>query len=179
LHSRPALIDHLIVPLMQTIGDLWREGSLRIVHEHLTSVIIRTFLENMRDETGASEWAPALIVTTPAGQRHEFGALIAALTAAAQGWRVTYVGPDLPAEEIASAAQAGRTRAVLLSVVYPPDDRRLMDEFRRLRRLIPDEVVLIVGGRAVAAYSAVLDEIGAVTLPDMKALRERLESLRT
>jgi methanogenic corrinoid protein MtbC1 len=134
--------------------------------------------------------APHLIITTPAGQRHEFGALIAVTTAATQGWRVTYLGPDLPAEEIAATVQQTKAKAiaatvqqtkakaVALSVIYPPDDPHLRNELQKIRQLIPKEVPILVGGRAVNAYSKLFDEIGAVRIPDMQAFRSKLESLR-
>jgi methanogenic corrinoid protein MtbC1 len=146
--SRPVLIERLMVPLMQRIGDLWGVGSLRVAQEHLASAIVRTFLGNMNGTFEAPDTAPHLIITTPAGQRHEFGALIGVTIAAAQGWRVTYLGPDLPAEEIAATVRQTKAKAVALSVIYPPDDPHLRNELKKLRQLISEEVPLLVGGRA-------------------------------
>lgn len=177
--SQPALIDWIVIPVMQKIGDLWREGSLRVAHEHLASAVVRTFLGNMRGGFEILASAPNLIVATPAGQVHELGALIVAVTAASEGWRVTYLGPNLPAEEIAGAAQQNEAKAVTLSIVYPADDPRLRDELRKLRRCLAEETVLLVGGRAAGSYSDVLGAIGAVKLNDMASLRAKLESLRS
>ena len=109
LHARVALshtafIETLIMPLMQNIGELWREGTLRIMHEHLASAIVRSLLGSLVTTAGAPPTAPYLIVTTPAGQLHEIGALIIASVASTEGWRVTYLGPNLPAEDMAAAA---------------------------------------------------------------------------
>jgi methylmalonyl-CoA mutase cobalamin-binding subunit len=122
--------------------------------------------------------APHLLATTPPRQRHELGALIVAAVAAGEGWRVTYLGPDLPPEEIAAAAREKGARVVALSLVYPPDDPLLGDDLRRLRRLLPAATALIAGGRASPAYGAVLDEIGMVRADDLPSLRRELERLR-
>lgn len=177
--SRHNLLDKLLVPLMQRIGELWQRGDLRPIHEHLASSVIRSFLGSMRAAYQAGFNSPQLIVTTPARQLHELGALIAAATAASEGWQVTYLGPDLPAEEIAAAALQKEARAVALSIVYPPDDALLADEIRRLRRLLPRTVELIVGGRAAAAYGAALDDAGARRVESLKELREELDLLRS
>ena len=66
---------------------------------------------------------PNLVVATPPGQIHEFGALVVAAAAAADGWRVTYLGTELPAEDIAEVAARMRARAVALSVVFPRETR--------------------------------------------------------
>jgi hypothetical protein len=68
---------------------------------------------------------------------------------------------------------------VALSITYPPDDPTLMDDLRRLRRLLDAQTALIVGGRACPAYDAVLQEIGAVQVDDLAGLRNQLHVLRS
>jgi len=179
LFSRTHLIERLLVPLMRRIGDLWHQGTLRPIHEHMASSVVRSFLGGMQGAYHPEISAPHLVVTTPPRQRHELGALLAAATAAGEGWQVTYLGPDLPMEEIAAAAQQKGARAVGLSITYPPDDPMLIDDLRRLRRLLGAQTALIVGGRACPAYAAVLQEIGAVQVEDLAALRREIAILRS
>jgi len=177
--SGPFMIEQVIIPLIHKIGDLCSEGSLRIAHEHLASALLRTHLGSMIVISEIPKSAPNLIVTTPAGQIHELGAVIVAVTAASEGWRVTYLGSNLPAEEIAGAAHETQAKAVALSIVYPADDPHLASELKKLRRLLLEEVVLLVGGRAADGYSEILNAIGAVKLNDIQSLRAQLESLRS
>jgi methanogenic corrinoid protein MtbC1 len=176
--SKPALVEQIISPLLERIGDQWREGSMRMASEHLASATLRTFLGNLNGAFPVMADSPRLLVTTPAGQLHELGALIAATAAAAEGWHITYLGPSLPAEEIAAAAQSNRARAIALSIVLP-DDAHLNNELSRLGQLLPDNVALLVGGRAASHYSDTLREIGAVRLQDLQGLRTELDALRT
>lgn len=177
--GQAALIEHVVVPLMYEIGERWRNGELRVAHEHLASAVVRTFLGNLRGVRETPAVAPNLVVATPAGQMHEFGALAVAVTAESEGWRVTYLGTNLPAEEIAGAAQRRHARAVTLSIVYPPDDPHLRRELERLRRYLAEDVSILVGGRAAESYDDVLRAIGAVRLSDMPSLRAQLETLRS
>lgn len=179
LFSRTHLLERVLVPLMRRIGELWHQGALRPLHEHMASSVVRSFLGGMSGAYHPELSAPHLVVTTPARQRHELGALLAAATAAGEGWQVTYLGPDLPPEEIAAAALQKGARAVGLSITYPPDDPMLVDDLRRLRRLLGPHTLLIVGGGASPAYSAVLQEIGARRLEDLAGLRRELHELRT
>lgn len=174
----PVLIERVLFPLMHKIGECWRNGSLRIGQEHLASAVIRAFLGNLEMAPAPSTTAPILIVTTPVGQLHEIGALAAAAIATAEGWRVTYLGPNLPAEEIANAAHHCRARAVALSIVYPPDDPHLPWELEKLRRYLPAHVPILVGGRSAHAYVATLERIGAILVSDWASFRTLLESLR-
>jgi DNA-binding transcriptional MerR regulator/methylmalonyl-CoA mutase cobalamin-binding subunit len=177
--SRLNLLEKLLVPLLHRIGDLWKDGSLRPAHEHMVSAVVRSFLGGMRGAYSSSGGAPHLVVTTPARQHHELGALIAAATAASEGWQVTYLGPDLPPEEIAAAALQGGAQAVALSITYPPDDPLLAEDLRRLRRLLNPGVALLIGGRASGSYAPILAETGALYVEDLAVLRRELEALRT
>ena len=126
-----------------------------------------------------SEAAPHVVATTPAGQLHEIGALLASVVATSEGWNSTFLGPNLPAEEIAGAAAQKEAKAVLLSIVYPGDDPHLGGELVKLRRLLGDEIALIAGGRTSAHYQRFLSQAGAVTLANLSDLRDSLNSLRS
>jgi methylmalonyl-CoA mutase cobalamin-binding subunit len=177
--TRPIVIDGIVVPLIQKLGDLWNEGSMRIAHEHLASAVLRTYLGDMLRFTHVSQSAPAGIFATPLAQLHELGALIAAVVAASREWRTTYLGANLPAEEIAAAAASTQARVVGLSIVHPEDDPRLIWELRKLRQSLGEGITVIVGGRAAHAYGEVLETVGAFHLQDLQTFRHTLESLRS
>jgi MerR family transcriptional regulator, light-induced transcriptional regulator len=173
-----ALLEQVIVPLLRTVGALWQRGSLRVASEHMATAVIRGCLADLARTCSLPANAPRLLVATPSGHVHELGAQLVAVAAGQQGWRVIYVGPSLPAEEIAGAARLQGVRAVAVSLVYPEDDPLLEAELRRLRRLLPQEVPLLVGGRAAPAYQGLLREIAAIQLRDLAALRSQLDVLR-
>ena len=177
--SKPALLEELIVPLMYRIGDRWREGQVRVAHEHLASVVVRTFVGNLEPAAELPASAPAIVVGTPTGQCHELGALIVAATAASEGWRVIHLGPNLPAEELASAAHQASARAVALSIVYPADDPNVDLELKKLRQSLPQDVAILVGGRVASNYLGTCQAVGAAQLKDMISLRVVLEALRS
>jgi len=81
-----------------------------------------------------------------------------------------------PAEEIVAAAERRGARAVALSIVFPADDARLYDELRRLRRLLPDRVTILAGGRASSGLDRIVPEIRLVD--DLSTLLDALEELR-
>jgi methanogenic corrinoid protein MtbC1 len=175
---RAALLEELIVPLLHRIGDLWSEGSLRVAHEHLASAVVRNGLARLRGAGGGRPSTPAFISATPAGQLHEFGALAVALEAEAAGFEVAYLGPNLPAEDIAAAAQALDASVVALSVVYPADDPRVGTDIEWLRRLLGTRPVLLVGGAAAPGYGESIGRAGGELIASLRELRTRLLELR-
>jgi DNA-binding transcriptional MerR regulator/methylmalonyl-CoA mutase cobalamin-binding subunit len=172
------LLQRLVAPLVQTLGDLWRDGIITAAHEHFATAVIRTFLGHATRPFAGTDSAPVIVVATPAGQIHELGALLVGAAAANLGWHVTYLGASLPAAEIAGAARQNRARAVALSLVYPEDDPRLEGELTRLHELLPPEAMLLVGGRAMPAYDEVLAKIGATQVKDLAQLSSTLDELR-
>ncbi len=174
----PIFLDLIVAPLLEAVGTRWRDGTLRPVHEHLATVVVRRVLERVSDLATAPGATPLLVVSTPVGQAHELGALLVAASAAVEGWAVAYLGPGLPAEDIAEAARATRARAVALSLAHPPNDKSVMAELGRLGSLLPPATVLLVGGAAAPAYAGEIERAGAEQVPSLEALRGRLQALR-
>ncbi|HVU35092.1 MAG TPA: cobalamin-dependent protein, partial [Opitutaceae bacterium] len=171
------MLQRLIGPLAETIGNEWRDGSLTAAHEHFASAVLRTLLGQAVRPFAGSENGPVIVIATPGGQLHELGALIAGALATNLGWRVIYLGASLPAAEIAGTARQHLARVVGLSLVYPEDDPRLDAELSRLRELLPADVRIVVGGRAAPAYQQTLTRIGAThvgTLPSFSAYLDEI-----
>ncbi len=171
------LIDHVVTPLMIEIGELWWKERLTPGHERMATAVVRRTLDELRHAMQRSH-GPTIVVATPARQQHEIGAMLVAAAAASEGWRVLYLGANLPAASIALAVRTAGASAAALSVIFPPDDPKLPDELRELRHALPKGTPLIVGGGAAGAYREVLSEIDALLLPDITALRATLASLR-
>lgn len=177
-YSHPELMEKIIIPLMKKVGEFWRDGILRVSHEHLTSVVVRKFLSGLSDGYKINGKAPTMIVTTPQGQYHEVGALIGASYAAADGWKVIYLGPSLPAEEIATVAREKNAKSLYLSLVYPFDDPSLGSELQKLKECLPDSTVIFAAGNAVNAYENIFLGINAKIVQDSESLRKELLKLR-
>ena len=173
-----ALIENIMLPLMEELGENWAAGDVGPAHEHLATAVLRTFLGRTLATFQPPLQAPRVIVTTPQGQIHELGALIAAVTAAAAGWRALYLGPNLPYGEIVAAAHQSGAAAIALSIVYPHDDPGLNHELKALRTQVGPEMLIMAGGRAAANYREALDAIGAVTIRDIRGLRLKLDALQ-
>jgi len=152
------MLHQVICPLIVQIGESWQHGNLRPSHEHIATAVIRELLLTPVPGSQIATHAPELVVATPAGEIHELGAMIVAATARDLGWRVTYMGPNLPVEEIAACALARQATAVALSVVYPEGCPVIQEKLRRMRELLPPAMALIVGGRAAAAYKEKLTD---------------------
>lgn len=170
-------MENLLTPLLKRMGDDWQAGHLRPAHEHMTTAVIRSMVYILRSNYLPADNAPRLVISTPIGQQHELGALIAALIAEFKGWHITYLGPNLPAEEIAFAVKSSHADAVAISITVSTDDHVVTKELRRLNKLIGRDVMLIVGGGAVEDYAVLIKEMGAVKVEHCDQLKGILDNL--
>jgi methanogenic corrinoid protein MtbC1 len=162
--------------MLRRIGDEWHAGRLTIAQEHLASSTVHDILVEIMRSLARADRTARLVVATPPGERHAIGAALAGAAAAAEGWSVIYLGPDLPAGEIAAAAAATEARLVAVSVVYVDDRERMLGELRTLRSRLPAAVPVLVGGAGARPLAAELAGAGirvGASLADLRsALRD-------
>lgn len=167
--------EQIVSPTLAYIGESWKNGQLRIGHEHLASMQIKRFLLNLLDRE--LPVGPSLLVTTPVGQRHELGALMAAVIAAMEGWKSRYMGPDMPATEIAAAAIASESRGILLSLVSRADEKLLAEEISTLANALPEDMFIVVGGKKADRYADLFADMNTYFCSDLRSLSATLEGL--
>jgi DNA-binding transcriptional MerR regulator/methylmalonyl-CoA mutase cobalamin-binding subunit len=170
-------IDEVVVPVLRDIGERWHAGDLSPAHEHMATTAIRRVLAWMGSSALVPHYAPMAVVATPANQRHELGAKIVSTTAATEGWRVLFLGADLPADAIAAAAIQAGASVVALSMIFPERDPGMVAEVVRLRQLLPPHIQVVAGGPAAVANEAALVEGGARIMHSLAELRVQLRSL--
>jgi methanogenic corrinoid protein MtbC1 len=172
------LLRMVVAPLAEEIGERWRSGELAAAHEHFFTASAKVFLGELTRQFATPLTAPPIIVGTPTGQLHELGAIMSAATAANLGWRTVYLGPILPAHEIAGASLRNEAAAVALSIVYPEDDPNLPRELTDLARLLPVRTRIMAGGRAARGYFDTLVRIGALYADNVEEFADQLDALR-
>ncbi len=170
-------VHQVVCPLIEQVGLSWQQGSMRPGHEHMATAVLREFLVMPVPGSQTAPSAPEIIITTPAGEIHELGALLASVSARDLGWRVTYLGPNLPTEEIAACARGRSARAVALSVVYPTHCPVIEGKLRKIREMLPPTTALLVGGRAAGSYAPRLADLEIHWAFDLAALDHLLVRL--
>ena len=167
----------LLAPLLAQVGGKWHSRLVRSAQEGLAYDVIRDVLGDVVGADAARPGAPVLVVATPRGSAHEFGAMLAGAVALSEGWSVLYLGSDLLADRIADSAQQAGASAVALSILYPERDRAVRAELVRLGGRLGDAVPLVVGGSAAAGYAATLQAIGARYLQQVDEMGPTLREI--
>ena len=149
LGGRAFVLD-VVSPLLTLVGSEVTAGRLSIAQEHLLSALLRDHLSPLYQALQVPQGGRhhLAFATTP-GDLHEFGILLGAILAGIHGLRTSYLGPNLPGEEMVRAARSlGVTHLVVGVVPLPARYREQPLEvfFAALRRQLPASVAHWVGG---------------------------------
>jgi methylmalonyl-CoA mutase cobalamin-binding subunit len=174
---RAQLLHIVIQPLFEKIGELWAKGELKIINERLATIVTRSFLMDLLRTVVLTETAPRVVVAAPVGQWHETGALVVALTAAESGWQPLYFGPNLPADEIAAAAEFTESRAIALSIGHRIDTSLVVKEVRQLKKFCTQGAKIFVGGYGMFEIKQQLEPLGVRCIAHIDEFRSALEAV--
>ncbi|MCC6526925.1 MAG: MerR family transcriptional regulator [Polyangiaceae bacterium] len=164
-----AAIDEVYFPLLRAVGDGWASGEVSVTQEHFAAAFVRDQLVAMllRVGCGPATGRRVACVTFP-GDAHELGVLGLSVRLALAGWRVTYLGANLPLEELCRFAQAFAPARICVSVLTPVRGTELSAYARRLRAAAPPATELVIGGAGLPGKAP--EVAGVRVVPDWHAL---------
>lgn len=144
------VIDEALLPVLQEIGDGWHRGEVTVAQEHFATAFVREQLITMlnRLESGPVGGPVAVCAGFP-GESHEIGLLAVAVKLALRGWRVAYLGADLPLEELAGILLSRKAELICQSIFAPRSAKELRTYASRLLHMVPGSTVVALGGPGV------------------------------
>jgi MerR family transcriptional regulator, light-induced transcriptional regulator len=155
--------SEIVLPLAEAVGDCWALGQISVAAEHLASEVVVQLLKTELAATGQP--GPLLLAACLPGERHEWGFLCALRSLRRKGWRVKYLGADLPLQDLTEAAWMDLPAAVALSSADPDNLKDRLPELRRLPRLLPAGTVVVLGGRGAEDNRSRLRRAGLRVAP--------------
>jgi len=166
-----AFARDFVLPLAHEIGARWEAGQLAIAAEHMATSIVRSMLIEALDQGELDAGGPPIVFATPAGERHDLGLLVAALTAQQCAARPIFVGADVPDEELVTCVRAARADGLAVGFVTSSPDE-VVSVLERLRRALPEDVAIWAGGSGIRGCAPVagvdrienLDQLAAYVL---------------
>jgi DNA-binding transcriptional MerR regulator len=161
------------VPLVHEIGERWAAGRLSLASEHLATAVLRSLLGSALQPTAVSLLGPRIVFATPAGEPHELGLQMAALTALSAGANPIYLGAELPVDDLLDSVKRTDAAALALSLVTILPDAAVR-AVRAIRSGLPDDVHLWIGG---ASASSLEPCVGVECIDRLEAFEQRVALL--
>lgn len=164
-------------PAFHEIGEAWRRGTLAVAQEHLFSAVARSVLGSLLKRYAGMNNSRTMLLTTPPGEPHEFGILLAAMLAASEGHRVHYLGPNMPARAIARAASDTKAAIVVLGTARR-GVKSLTSTLTVLDAVLPKTTELWLGGKDASARANVHPDRSLVALASLPEFHDRIRNGR-
>jgi DNA-binding transcriptional MerR regulator len=142
-------LDHVFLPELVALGELWRAGNDIVAEEHFLSAFVRRKLLNCLNAAPLSNGPARVVCACTPGEAHEIGLLRFTLGLLGRGTSAVYVGAATPSASVIRAAELTHARAVCISTTLPCDPAEIEALLAGLREL-PGSPRVIVGGRGSA-----------------------------
>ncbi|SCZ81485.1 cobalamin B12-binding domain-containing protein [Acidaminobacter hydrogenoformans] len=158
----------LRVGMADSAANLDYSGSddSAIWREHCRSELLNVVLANLRLSIEAyyvknKKGAAPVVVTTPAGEKHDLGAKVTTALLRLKGFNARFTGADLPAKALLSLVDSVNPAAVVFSVAHHVNLVALKDTVSLLRKSHP-QLLIAVGGAPIAQNAQAFKEVEAV-----------------
>ena len=174
LGAQPFL-DDVVAALLTQIGEGWVADEITPAQEHLSTGIIVRVLQRLTDQARSKD-GPTLVVATLQGELHGLGARLTSAVAIFEGWRVVYLGTDLPVTDIVTTAESVNASAVAISIVKLDNLSDTVSLVRTLRENLDPKISLLLGGGAAGVLEADRLPLGVSLLSGLEGLRDALRS---
>lgn len=137
----------IIHPLMEAVGELWKEGILPIYAENaFTSVLQRSMFGMSQPIAGPSRNPFLVLFASPPGEKHSLGLTFGNAMFNTDRIASVMLTGGLSVSEIARAATVYKARVVALSASLSYSTKLLIKELVSLRKLLPQTVDIWLGG---------------------------------
>ncbi len=166
LYPVSAVIENLIEPVLDKLGDSWENTPGGIAEEHFFSVYISHKLEARFQQQFGRATGPMLVSACLPQEIHDLGMSLFCLAAHESNYRIINLGANTPLEQVQIVVQRKRPAAVVLAGLVNPDENTL-NELRTLVR--STTVPVCVGGQAAVSARNAIQSTGAIPLGNQAA----------
>lgn len=171
-----AYVTDLMPGMNQEVGDAWADGRVSVCDEHLYTEAVQRLLREALVREGKPGGEPRVLLTTPSGELHVLGMLMAEVALTLAGAHCICLGPQSPLADMAQAAVDYDARVVGLSFSATFPVRKVHPLLKELRALLPDHIKIWAGGSGAVAAQRL--PRGVLLTPTLESAVTALEKLR-
>ena len=153
----------VVTPALAEIGEAWYRGEIRVATEHFASNFIRGRLLTLLQAYSPRRNAAYILVGGAPGELHEISGLMLSVMLRARGFRVDYLGPDIPIEDLTDFAKQEHPDMIILTASLEPAALELKHFQERLDRLRV-KPIFGYGGRAFVFKPALCGQVPGIFL---------------
>ena len=171
LYPVDLVTERLIEPVLTDLGNNWQSRDTGITEEHFYASWVRNRLGARFHHAYSQARGARILCACLPGSYHEIGLMLFSLSALTRGYRVLYLGANLPLDKIPAVIGRSGTRGVVLSSHEAVDASR-QKQLADLRTWI--DVPVMLGGPGSDQALPVFEQAGGVRLGSRIAVALRV-----
>ncbi len=140
----------VLYPFFEKIGMLWQAGSINPAHEHFISNLVKKKIYVAIDSIPATVSADAkkFLLFLPEWDLHELGLLVYDYLIKSRGFKVIYLGPSVPEEDVYAVSDYLRPDYFLTAFANGVEKEKIESYIQRLAARFPEKTFYITGHQA-------------------------------
>ena len=172
LYPLDLVSSKLILPTLKLVGERWSERTAGIAEEHFFSAWLRNKLGARLHYVSSQTDGNTLLLACVPGHRHEIGVLMFSLAALGRGYRIVYLGTDMPLEPLPEVVERCKARGVILAAGRELDPETTISSIGMLSPRL--SCPLFIGGPISDRYEDALQDLGVVPIGEQFSLAMHL-----
>jgi methanogenic corrinoid protein MtbC1 len=140
--------EEILAPTLVEVGERWHRGEATVVQEHFATAVLRRRLNALFGAYDQPSAGPLAVTGAAPAEWHDVGILLVSLALRRAGWRVIYLGQNVPADHLLQEIRRLNPALVCLSVTTREGAADLRQIYEGLSALPPPRPRLVFGGRA-------------------------------
>ena len=153
----------VLIPAVQEVGRMWHQNEVSIAEEHFVTATTQRVLSQLQSSVQcAPSNGKTVVAAAVAGDRHEVGIRVVADFLEMAGWRVIFLGADLPSSDLAQAVEDFNADIVVLAATLVTHISSVRSAITAIRASdAAKSIKVIVGGSGFNGDVALAKEVGA------------------
>jgi methanogenic corrinoid protein MtbC1 len=123
---------------MVEIGSRWEHGTANVAIEHHAASYVQRKFGALFNQSNPNEGRGPIVAACPEGEQHDIGLLLTCLFLSRRGYRIIYLGANMPLADLVDTVRRVQPPLVLLSATREDTARRVADAIGPLKRAVDD-----------------------------------------
>lgn len=157
------IFESVLLPALAECGRMWHMNESTVAVEHFATTTTQMVISMLHPYHTTSEPIKhAAVIGSVEGNAHEIGAQMFADLMEAQGWRVIFLGANVPAEDFATAVCDFNGSLAAVSASLPTQIPQITNTVKAIRQRCTDRhLPVLLGGPAFAPAPELWRSTGA------------------
>lgn len=167
----------ILLPLQEQVGQLWHDGHVGIAVEHYVTNQIQQKMFSAMNQLPVAEFGATIVVACPPGEEHDIAALAVAYQCRVRGFRVYYLGANVPIAALVKLCHDVKPDLTIISFPIVRAEDKAADPIQAVVQDVSPVSDVAVGGHGALAMRDRFVNSGIEVLDDFNDLENRLNRL--